>query len=256
MIDLHSHVLAGIDDGPETVDGSLAILRAAEAAGITTIVATPHVSSRYPNDAGSIAAAAALLRASLPEPGPAVRVVLGAEVAITRVAELEAEELAALRLGDGPWLLIEPPFSTVARGLDSTIADLHRNEHRVLLAHPERCPAFQRDPALLEALVDAGALCSLTAGSLVGRFGGQVRRFALDLLEAELIHNVASDAHDAGGRAPGMAQELRAAGVAELQDWLTWEVPAAILDGGAIPRRPPVTIARRGGRRWPWGARR
>ncbi|MGO9488298.1 MAG: tyrosine-protein phosphatase [Solirubrobacteraceae bacterium] len=256
MIDLHSHVLAGIDDGPATVEGSLAILRAAEAAGITTIVATPHVSSRYMNDSAGIAAAAAALADALPEQAPAVRLRLGAEIAVTRIAELDSEELSALRLGEGPWLLIEPPFSTVVRGLETTVAELHRREHRVLLAHPERSPALQRDPSLLEALVDAGVLTSLTSGSLVGQFGGDVRRFAMRLLEAGLVHNVASDAHDAERRPPSIAAELRAAGLGELEDWLTRQVPAAILDGGEIPRRPAGASAPARGRRWSWRGRR
>lgn len=255
MIDLHSHVLAGIDDGPETVEGSVAILRAAAAAGITTIVATPHVSSRYRNDAQTIAAAAAALTGPLRELRPEVELLLGAEVAVTRIAELDPDELPRLALGEGPWLLVEPPFTTVVAGLDSTVGELHRRGHRVLLAHPERCPAFQREPALLESLINGGVLTSVTSGSLVGRFGGEARQLALALLDAGLAHNVASDAHDDLRRPPSIADELRAAGLEALGDWLTMEVPAAILSGGEIPRRPPIAPARPGRRRWPWRGR-
>ena len=107
-----------------------------------------------------------------------------------------------------------------------------------MLAHPERCPAFHSDPAVLESLVRAGILTSITAGSLVGRFGAPVRRFAFGLVRDGLVHNVASDAHDDSGRAPGMTAELRRAGLEPLAAWLTTEVPAAILAGGEIPPPP------------------
>jgi protein-tyrosine phosphatase len=252
MIDLHCHVLAGIDDGPADADGSLEMLRAAEAAGITTVLATPHVSARYPNDHATIAEAAAALAERRRDEELAIEVLAGAEVALTRVAEIEPAELELLRLGGGPWLLAEPPFSTVAPGLQSIVADLQRRGHRVLIAHPERCPAFQRRPDMLEALIDTGALSSLTAGSLVGRFGSSVQRFAVDLLDRGLAHNVASDAHDVGARPPSIAAELRAAGAQDLEDWLTREVPGAILSGAEIPPRPPTSFGsgRGRGRRW------
>jgi protein-tyrosine phosphatase len=256
VIDMHSHVLAGIDDGPRSTEGSLELLRAAAAAGITTLMATPHVSSRYRNDTATIAAAAAELESARGEREARVEVRVGAEVAVTRVAELEPEELAGLCLGDGPWLLVEPPFSGMLGGIDATIAGLHRLGHRVLLAHPERCPAFHRDPALLESLIDAGVLASLTSGSLVGRFGSQARRLALGLLDAGLAHNVASDAHDAVHRPPSIAAELAETGRAGLEDWLTREVPAAILGGAAIPRRPASATPPRPSRRPSWLRRR
>ena len=114
--------------------------------------------------------------------------------------------------------------------------------HGIVLAHPERCPAFQRDPELLESLVRAGVLTSITAGSLVGRFGSSVRRFALELMEAELVHNVASDAHDVDRRQPGMADELEHAGFGALTRWLTETVPGAILAGEeSVPAAPAAS---------------
>jgi protein-tyrosine phosphatase len=250
MIDLHTHVLPGIDDGPADLEGAIALARAAAAAGATTLVATPHCSSRYPNRPDQIDAAVLELRERLREREIAIEVLAGAEIAVTRVPELGPDELSGLGLGAGGCLLVEPPFSTVAGGLEQTIGSLLHDGHRVLLAHPERCPALLREPRLLESLVDSGVLTSLTAASLVGRFGGRARRFSLELLEAGLAHNVASDAHDARNRPPSIAAELDAAGMGALREWLTEEVPAAILEGEAIPRRPELTAAPR--RRWPW----
>jgi protein-tyrosine phosphatase len=238
VIDLHCHVLAGIDDGPETIEDALALARASAVAGVRAIVATPHVSSHYPNESHTIGVLVDELSALLTAEGVAIEIRAGAEVALTRVAEIEDSELERLRLGGGEWILLEPPFSPVAPALEMIVGDLHRRGHRILLAHPERCPAIHRDPDILRSLVAGGVLTSITAGSLVGRFGSTVQRFAMALVDDELVHNVASDAHGLGGRPPGIREELEQAGLSELTAWLTEEVPAAILHGGPIPIQP------------------
>jgi protein-tyrosine phosphatase len=253
MVDLHSHVLPGIDDGPPSVEGSLEIARRAVEAGTGTLLATPHVSSRHPNDAATIAGALEDVRVRLREEGVSLELLPGAEIAITHLAEMDPAELPALGLGGGGWLLLEPPFNPVATGLDASVRTLMRAGHRIVLAHPERCPAFHRDPSIVQGLVADGVLTSLTAGSLVGRFGGQARRFALQLLDEGLAHNVASDAHDALHRPPSIAAEIHAAGFGALEPWLTDEVPRAILADAEIPARPEG-VGRRS--RWSWRRRR
>jgi protein-tyrosine phosphatase len=267
LIDLHTHVLPGIDDGPKTIEGSLALARAAAADGTRVMVATPHVNWHHHNDAATIARLTGELNERLRLEGIAVEICTGAEIAMTRAEDIEPGELECLRLGGGPWVLLEPPFTPIVTGLDGVVAALQSAGHRVVLAHPERCPALHREPELLESLVRSGVLTSVTAGSLVGRFGGQVRRFARRLLEQGLVHNVASDAHDTIRRPPGMTAELGEAGfgalgetgfgapgetgfgapgeagLGALGDWLTRAVPAAILSGEEIPARPGPSAA-------------
>jgi protein-tyrosine phosphatase len=253
VIDMHCHVLAGIDDGPETIEGSLALARVAEQRGIDTIVATPHVSWRYGNEAATIAGLVEQTNEALTQAGIAVRVLTGAEIAMSRAPDVPREELPALTLGGGPWLLLECPFTSVATGMGTLIGELEEAGHGVMLAHPERSPAFQRDPQLLESLVRGGVLTSITAGSLVGRFGGPVKRFALSLIEAELVHNVASDAHDAEQRQPGIADELREAGLEAMTEWLTEGVPRALIDGeDSLPLRPSVDYSKIAAREQWW----
>jgi protein-tyrosine phosphatase len=115
----------------------------------------------------------------------------------------------------------------------------------VLLAHPERCPAFHRDPERLQRLVDAGVLVQITAGSMTGGFGSTVRRLTATMLRTGVVHVVASDAHDAVKRPPGLndgftSLERELPGLAELQPWMTEQVPRAILDGTPLPERPPL----------------
>ncbi len=252
VIDLHCHVLPGIDDGPETMEGSLALARAAVAAGIRTLVATPHVNAGTRNDADTIARLVGEVNGRLADEGVQLDVLPGAEIAITYLAEIEPAELSLLGLGGGRWLLVEPPFALVAVGLEALVLDLQRWGHGVVLAHPERCQALQRDRRVVRSLADAGVLMSITAGSLAGRFGGEVRRYALELAREGLIHNVTSDAHDSVRRPPGMAKELEKAGLAPLAAWLTQTVPAAILSNEEIPPRPAGRLAgaQRGLRAW------
>lgn len=256
MIDLHSHVLAGIDDGPKDSEGSLALARVACDVGIGTLVATPHVNWRYDNSAARIGELVGELNLELKAAEIPVEVLAGGEVALTRAAELEAGELTRLHLGGGPWLLLEPPTTPMAIGLEGMVASIQSKGHRVLLAHPERCAPFHRDPELLGSLVRSGCLVSLTAGSLVGEFGGPVRRFALELVREGLAHNVVSDAHDHIKRPPGMREPLVSAHLGGLAEWMTEEVPAAILAGEDIPPRPAEYRGHPAAGRGRWSLRR
>ena len=243
MIDVHAHVLPAIDDGPSTTEDAIAIARAAVAAGITEIAATPHVSWEHPNTAAVIHAGVAAVQAEIDAQGIPLRIRPGAELALTLAADLSDEELVALRLGDGEWLLAECPLALAAPGFDRMVQRLQAQGHRILLAHPERAPELQRNPDTLRRLVDAGMLAQITAGSLVGRFGSTVQRFTFDLVEAGLVHNVASDTHNATRRPPGLLAEIQEAdaelpGLADHADWLCEQVPRAILDGGSIPPAP------------------
>lgn len=212
---------------------ALALARAAVEAGTTLVVATPHVSSRWAdNDALRIANAVLLLRRELEVAGIALDVQQGAEVALTRAVDLPAEELRRLRLPGGRWLLLECPSDGVAFGVDVMLRGLVADGHELLLAHPERIPAFREDPGVLKRLVDDGLRCQVTAGAFTGRFGREVERFSARLLQQGLVHVVASDAHAVTGRPPTMLAELRQAGLSdELVGRLTTAAPAAILAG-------------------------
>jgi protein-tyrosine phosphatase len=245
VIDLHSHILPGIDDGPPTLDGSLELARAAVAAGTRTILATPHINTDARIDAGLVAAGLETLRPALAEAEIPLEVLPGGEIAIWRLVDLDDAALRSLALGGGPYLLVESPFSPVVGDFEPLVLDLHARGHRVLLAHPERCPAFQRDPTRLERLVEAGALVQVTAGSMAGLFGTTVKRFTSGLLRDGLVHVIASDAHDAVKRPPGLtagfaALERELPGVTEQQAWLTEAAPRAVLDGAPLPERPPL----------------
>jgi len=253
VIDLHSHILPGLDDGAATIDDSLAIARAAVAAGTRTIVATPHADLHYDVRPAARDAALATLRAALAGEAIALEVLPGAEVAIDMLIDLDGDDRDALRLGGGPYLLLESPLAQTAGSFDGYIKRLLEAGERIVLAHPERCPAFQRRPERLERLVRAGALTSVTAGAFTGQFGTTVQKFAFEMIRSGWVHSVASDCHDAVRRSPRIAEHLERAGLGPLSSWLTHDVPTAVLAGTAIPA-PPVAPGdaikrpRRGGR--------
>jgi protein-tyrosine phosphatase len=248
VIDLHCHVLPGIDDGPENRDAALQLARAARDAGTELIVATPHVNHAFPgNDAARIATAVDDFRSLLGAAGIDLEIRTGAELALTRAGELADAELDALRLGGGPFLLVECPDTPSATGFDRALHSLQVKGHRILLAHAERIPAFQRDLATLQAFVDRGMLVQVTAASVAGKFGKPVREFADQLLRASLVHDIASDAHSVERRGPDIAAHLQAAGWESHIEHFAHAVPLAILDGTPIPPMPPPPTARRRG---------
>lgn len=237
VIDLHCHLLPGIDDGPADLGGSLAMAQAHVQAGVEVVAATPHVAWDMPNEAATIELRLTDVRVALAAAGIPLQVVRGAEIDVHQAVGLSDAQLRALALGDGPWLLLEAPL-TKGVGLAPVARALLGRGHRVLIAHPERSPLLQNDPEALRALVREGAATQVTAGSFAGSFGRTVRDYAEAMLEAGLVHSVASDAHDTVRRPPGIAAPLAAAGLEELAPLLAQEAPAAILAGDPLPPAP------------------
>jgi protein-tyrosine phosphatase len=243
VIDLHCHVLPGLDDGPANMPEALALAAAAVASGTTVLVATPHIDHTWRVRPEQIPERAAALREALREHDVALEISTGAEIALSRVADLTSSELSGLRLGDGPYLLLECPLSTTAGDFDTLLLRIRARGESIVLAHPERSPLFQREPARLAGLVEAGLLCAITAGAIEGTFGGPVREFSIGLLREGLAHAISSDAHDALNRPPGIGDALASVeselpGISAQNEWLTLLVPEAILAGEPLPARP------------------
>jgi len=244
VIDLHCHVLPGLDDGPTSTFQALAMARIAVASGTTTLVATPHIDVHWRVNPVDLPRRAAAFSQALQQEGIELELHIGGEIALSRLADLRPEELDGLRLGGGPYLLLESPLSPMAGDFDMLLLTIHARGEPIVLAHPERCPLFQQEPERLIRLVEAGFLCSITTGSLLGQFGESVRRFTIELLREGLVHDLASDCHDDRQRPPGLADALARAehelpGIAAQQRWLTTLAPAAILAGDPLPPRPP-----------------
>jgi protein-tyrosine phosphatase len=247
VIDLHCHILPGVDDGPERLEDALELARQAADEGIRTIVATPHLDGRYLRGAGEIGELVHSLEASLLAARIPVEVLPGAEVSLAWLGELDEGELRKAALADGPALLVESPYTGDMPLLEDQLFELQVKGFQPILAHPERCPGFQAQPERLAALVEHGVRCSITAASLAGRLGKVARGMSIELLARQLVHDVSTDAHDTRHRAPRLCDAFELAdaelpGLAESRDWFTREAPAAILTGRPLP--PPPALAR------------
>jgi len=248
VIDLHCHLLPGIDDGPATAEGAVALAQALVAAGITRVVATPHVDAHYGNTADGIHAAWVALAGELERRRVPLEVLSGGELDLLTAAALDAGELGRLAFGRGGTLLVECPLSPLMPQFEQLVGELQAQGHPLLLAHPERSPVFQRDADLLRRLVARGAYASLTASSLTGRFGRTAAKYAKWALDEGLAHDVSTDAHDTTRRPPVLAEPLRESGYAWLADWATRDAPEAILEGRELPARPARAARRLGWR--------
>lgn len=245
MIDLHCHILPGLDDGPANFDGSLALAAAALADGTQIIVATPHIRADYRFDSALIAPSVALLNQKLRERNLPVSVLRGAEVAMPKAKSLTDDALSRLCVGSGRYILVESPYDARDELFADDVLLLKERGFDPVLAHPERSPYFQHRLEAIERLVEEGVVCSVTAASLSGSFGSTVRRFVLELMRRRLVHNVASDAHSAVRRRPGLSRGLEAArtvfpDLGEHARWFSVTAPAAILAGNPVPQPPEL----------------
>jgi protein-tyrosine phosphatase len=240
VIDLHSHILPGLDDGAATLEDALGIAEAAVEDGIRVIAATPHVrAADYPTSAEQMERQLELLRRELREAGIPLELLPGGEIALDRLPELDDEELRRFGLGGNPrYLLLEAPDFGWPLGIEDTLFELQLRGFTIVLAHPERNGDVQASPERLAPLVERGMLVQLTAASLDGRLGREPRKTGLRLLDLGLAHLLASDAHAPMLRQIGMTAAASAVGDDQLARWLTDDVPAAIVAGTEIPPRP------------------
>jgi protein-tyrosine phosphatase len=240
LIDLHSHVLAGVDDGAETLGRSLDILRAAAEDGVVQLAATPHVRDDHPTAPEAMERLVAELNAAARAEGIAVEVLPGGELDVGFLERLDDDTLRRFGLGGNPQLLLlEFPYVGWPLGLPDLVFRLGVRGFGVVLAHPERNADVQADPGRLRELVAAGVVVQLTAASVDGRLGRRPRDAAFALLDAEHAHLIASDAHAPAVRAIGMTAAVEAVGDDALGRWLTHDVPLALLAGQPLPDRPP-----------------
>ena len=248
MLDLHAHVLPGLDDGPHDLTDALAVLRALVEDGVEAVAATPHVRDDYPTSPQTMRKALAALVAAPEVAALDIQVLPGGEIALDRVPLLDRDERSAFGLGGNPGLLLlEFPSYGWPHVLLPIVRSLVDDGVVPVIGHPERNAAVQRNPQLLRDAVDEGAVVQLTAGSVAGRFGRDTERCARNLLGAGLAHLLASDVHALDLRAPDIRPAIRALEDDDLAHWLCDEVPHALVAGRSLPGRPEPRVR---GRRW------
>jgi len=250
VIDLHNHLLPGIDDGAKKLEETLEFLRIARRDGVKVVVATPHMKPGvYDNRRETILERVALVQeAARGDEAGGVTLLPGAEVYFTAdlVARARAKQL--MTIGDGGrYLLLELPYQQIPMQVDDTIFQLRLLGITPVMAHPERVAYYLENIERVGASVRIGALTQVTAASLTGKFGEKARDFARGLLRRNLVHVLASDAHDVLYRPPVLSEviPIAAAEVGEAAARrMVEETPRAILDGQEVewteaPPPPP-----------------
>lgn len=241
MIDIHAHILPGVDDGPETLSEAVRMCRMAVEDGCEAIIATPH--QRHPlwenDDLNRLGDLAAELQRAV---GSSIQILLGAEIRVDSelLDHLELASWFGLRpLASSRYLLVELDRSGVGPDPFELAHELLLEGWRPVFAHPELLPWFGEDESLLGSLHEAGALFQITAMSVLGEMGRRPRKIAERLLDAGWADFLASDCHAERGRKPGLtkAKEVVARRWGSLvAERLTRSNPRAVLDDRTIGR--------------------
>lgn len=215
MIDLHNHLLPGIDDGAPDLPAALALARRAVAEGITHLVCTPHIHpGRYDNTPATIDAALAVFRQALAAENIPLKVAAAAEVrfGIELMPGIERQAIPFVGQWQGkPVLLLELPHGEVPFGVEKLTAWLLAKGVVPMIAHPERNKGLMREPAKLKPLLKQGCLLQVTSASVAGGFGPQAQALAHQLLEQGVVTILASDAHNLEHRPPCLRDGLHEA---------------------------------------------
>lgn len=255
MIDLHTHILPGLDDGSPSLDHSIEMARRAVDAGIEVVAATPHAnnwSDRW--DDQDYEEALAGLRQALDEHSLPLQIVTGCEAIaepglVHKIGQGQVRTLHGSR-----YLLFELPFQTYPTYVEHVVFELQVAGYVPVLAHPERYQVIQEDPNVLVPLIERGVLMQMNAGCVTGDFGNRVRETAEILVRHSLVHLVASDAHVASQYSAWSQARDQIARWADSDqvDTFTRRVPVAMIANDVVIPPAPRHYRRR--RIWaPWG---
>lgn len=208
MIDLHCHILHGVDDGAKSIEQALSMAKVAVADGISTIVATPHHrNGRYNNEQAEVRSQVAELNEHLAQSSIPLQVLPGQEIRIYDEIIEDLKEGKLLGLDpNNRYILLELPSQTVPPNLERIIYDILLLGYTPIIPHPERNSVLRDKPELLYRMVKVGALTQVTSTSLLGKFGKETEKFTREIIEHGLSHMIASDAHDDLHRAPKLQE--------------------------------------------------
>lgn len=239
MIDLHAHILPGLDDGPGSLDESLAMCEIAANDGIRVIVATPHTGNGvYNNHRESIISSLSILQKKIESAGLPIVLVPGADVHANIDIVAMVEDGRAMTVNDkGRYVMVEIPDQTIPPNFEEWLFGMRLKGITPILTHPERNVAIRSDIDLLAKIVNMGVLVQVTAMGITGHFGTAVERTTREMLERGLVHVIATDAHSVEGRPPVLsaARDVAASLVGEEEAWrLVQKNPRSILEGQSV----------------------
>lgn len=201
MIDMHSHILFNVDDGPKCLHDSMEMLKSASIEGITEIISTSHVRHpQYDVHVSTVIEQVTLLQNELKTQQIPLTIHLGHEVRLCEAIIDLISQKQILTLAQSNFLLLELPSSHIPNYTINIIRELLNKRITPIIAHPERNMAIAEKPERLEVLIREGACAQLTAGSIAGHFGRATQKTSLELVKANLVHTYGSDAHNLSTR--------------------------------------------------------
>jgi len=250
MIDIHSHILPGLDDGARSYDEAFEMCCTAYQDGVETIVATPHVQPGiYQPEEKEIVERVRGLSLRLSEAGIGIRILSGADLRITPELMQELKERTDYTINRNRcYILLEAPHERIPPYTEETIFNLQINGITPIITHPERNAEVQENPNRIYDLVTKGVIVQVTAISLTGGFGSTVASTAMKLLEHDLAHVIASDAHSPNDRPPVLSGGVKVAeGIvgSEKAKRMVEEIPEEITRGNSIDLPEPKEIKQR-----------
>jgi len=244
MIDLHCHIIPGVDDGAESLEESIEMAKIAEEERIEKIVATPHLFRGDLNsgDFPMVEEKRQELCRALKDHNIQLEILPGAEVHISHdLIEEIRKNREKLVLNHSSYMLIEFPADHVYAGAKNLLFELMSEGLTPIIAHPERNNVFVHNPRQLYELVSMGALSQANSGSFFGLYGRSVREAALSFLKLNLTHFIASDCHSPRSRAPRLTEAVNRAGEEigkKNAGFLVRKNPQAVVEDRAIPYLP------------------
>lgn len=243
MVDLHHHLLPGLDDGAPDLATTLKMARMAADDGITHVVCTPHANGRYPFDPEKNQALLAEVRKAIADAG--IRLILGSGCDFHLSYDNVRDALKNPRrytVNGGEYVLVELPDYALPPTLEETFYSLRLGGMTPILTHPERNPTLQQDDARLKAWIRDGMLTQVTASSVMGLMGRKAQKMAERMLADRWVHFIATDAHNVSTRAPKMRDArdhiARRYGEPYAQRLCT-ENPQAVFDNRHLPPQEP-----------------
>ncbi len=243
MVDLHSHILPGVDDGAATLADALAMARAARDDGIATVVATPHRNPwAYRADRADAERRLDEVRVACRQEGIEITLLLGGESHIAPDLVDQVERGAAITINGGRFLLVEWPYEQYPEYSEQVIFDLQVHGIVPIVAHAERYRFVRRDPNYLATLIERGVVVQVTASSLLGEFGPDIRKLTEILLTHGLAHVIATDSHSVDRRAPTLSAARDRAAELVGEDCaraMVADVPSQVVDNHSFDLPPP-----------------
>lgn len=204
MIDIHSHIIPGLDDGAKDLDTALEMLEIAYNNGTSDVILTPHYihDATFENNCTEIKKSFKELKEAAVKHGINLKLHLGSEIFICPELPTLLDEKKVLTLNNSSYVLVEIPMLSIAEYTEDVLFNLKLKGYNPIIAHPERCSETAKSFDFIKRLIDKGIYMQVNSSSIKGLFGKRIMNISLKLLQQGLVHFIASDAHTTGGRSP------------------------------------------------------